>query len=675
MKKLKKAFTLTELVIVIAVIAILAAVLIPTYTSLVRKANISSDIQLARNMNVALSTGSVSETETITTVDSMGDVVRIIDYAGFNIAQLNPTTEGYRFVWDSTTNQILFLDSSFNVVFPEMNYSTEISDWWLPVNKSSELTSAIVNQGYNIYITKDLSATVTLTHLIDFGVDANATFSGTINYGTTTTAITTDSSITVSGSINGTLNVNTTSATITHQGDIDNVSLTRIGTYNETGFVANELSVVAGGVVVATSGYVNTFNNQSSTISTNNGIIQTYQQPAESTTSTITNNGFISTLSVPVTVEDLIADNSSTFRSEISTLQDMLAFAQAVNSGATYEGVTVKLMNDINISSISDWTPIGCGQTNNVNNYFAGTFDGYKSSTENYKIIGMTMTSATATKGFAYQAGSLSYADLARYAFGLFGGVVGGVIQNLELTNVDVNITSDSKVTNRYTYIGLVAGYLQADFTVGGTSEEPTYTQDADTGYIKNVKVSGDVLSKGRIAGIVGWMDSGIIEYCQNNANISALYFGTETAYGDASGIVSWIRPSSYNTVPVASSARVAFVDTCTNNGDLTVNGNGGALGGIVAANSTGINLAVYGCTNTGDLRNTSNAITKHGFAIGSFTATSVLYKTGVFAFTNSGSKLTTGVSITLVEGFDKNTTSPTYSEIQTLFPEILRVV
>ena len=34
-KKFKKAFTITELVIVIAVIAILAAVLIPTFTTLI----------------------------------------------------------------------------------------------------------------------------------------------------------------------------------------------------------------------------------------------------------------------------------------------------------------------------------------------------------------------------------------------------------------------------------------------------------------------------------------------------------------------------------------------------------------------------------------------------------------------------------------------------------------
>ena len=45
----KKGFTIVELVIVIAVIAILAAVLIPTFSGIIEKANISSAEQAARN--------------------------------------------------------------------------------------------------------------------------------------------------------------------------------------------------------------------------------------------------------------------------------------------------------------------------------------------------------------------------------------------------------------------------------------------------------------------------------------------------------------------------------------------------------------------------------------------------------------------------------------------------
>ena len=58
-KKLRRAFTITELVIVIAVIAILAAVLIPTFSNVVKNANRSHDEQLVRNMNTSLNAYSI----------------------------------------------------------------------------------------------------------------------------------------------------------------------------------------------------------------------------------------------------------------------------------------------------------------------------------------------------------------------------------------------------------------------------------------------------------------------------------------------------------------------------------------------------------------------------------------------------------------------------------------
>lgn len=51
---LKKGFTITELVIVIAVVAILAAVLIPTFSGVVTDAQKSNDLQLATNINSVL---------------------------------------------------------------------------------------------------------------------------------------------------------------------------------------------------------------------------------------------------------------------------------------------------------------------------------------------------------------------------------------------------------------------------------------------------------------------------------------------------------------------------------------------------------------------------------------------------------------------------------------------
>ena len=50
----RKAFTIVEMVIVIAVIAVLAAVMIPTSSGVINKANVSADQQFAASLNVQL---------------------------------------------------------------------------------------------------------------------------------------------------------------------------------------------------------------------------------------------------------------------------------------------------------------------------------------------------------------------------------------------------------------------------------------------------------------------------------------------------------------------------------------------------------------------------------------------------------------------------------------------
>ena len=111
----KKGFTIVELVIVIAVIAILAAVLIPTFASIVNKANISADQQAVRQMNVALVAGSVEGKPA-----GSEDVIEILAEAGYNSRiALIPVSSGYQFCWYSTENSIVLVDTEGNIVYPE----------------------------------------------------------------------------------------------------------------------------------------------------------------------------------------------------------------------------------------------------------------------------------------------------------------------------------------------------------------------------------------------------------------------------------------------------------------------------------------------------------------------------------------------------------------------------
>ena len=74
-----KGFTIVELVIVIAVIAILSAVLIPTFSNLIKKANISADQQAVNSMNKYLKIEEV-ENGKPTSVDKVVEVLIEIFY-------------------------------------------------------------------------------------------------------------------------------------------------------------------------------------------------------------------------------------------------------------------------------------------------------------------------------------------------------------------------------------------------------------------------------------------------------------------------------------------------------------------------------------------------------------------------------------------------------------------
>ena len=116
-KSNKKGFTIVELVIVIAVIAILAAVLIPTFSSLVKKANLSSDKQAVRNMNMALAADEAKNGKPA----NLRRAHEILSAAGYNDT-LMPVTANHDFKWSKQYNIVMLVDvsdnSNWKLVYP-----------------------------------------------------------------------------------------------------------------------------------------------------------------------------------------------------------------------------------------------------------------------------------------------------------------------------------------------------------------------------------------------------------------------------------------------------------------------------------------------------------------------------------------------------------------------------
>ena len=106
--KNNQGFTIVELVIVIAVIAILAAVMIPTFSSIIKRANISSDIQTARNMGTILA----AEKPT-----NAYEAVAALKKNGFE--RLHPKTKFYSFFWIQSKNIVVLTAEGVRPIFPE----------------------------------------------------------------------------------------------------------------------------------------------------------------------------------------------------------------------------------------------------------------------------------------------------------------------------------------------------------------------------------------------------------------------------------------------------------------------------------------------------------------------------------------------------------------------------
>ena len=165
MRSNKKGFTIVELVIVIAVIAILAAVLIPTIAGLVRKANISADTVVAKQLNNAIATQKVDDFE---------DALAVLRENGYLIANLNAKADQCYFAWDATNKQIVLVDAKNGYEIIYNNKDVDEANLWYAVSDpaiAKTLREAGKNVKNTVASTNDLKATIDMGGKITIYLD------------------------------------------------------------------------------------------------------------------------------------------------------------------------------------------------------------------------------------------------------------------------------------------------------------------------------------------------------------------------------------------------------------------------------------------------------------------------------------------------------------------------
>ena len=132
----KRGFTIVELVIVVAVIAILAAVLIPTFSGIIAKANLSNDKAFVRNMNTLLAAEGALEN-----FETAGDAIDALNRNGF-AGKYNTYSTNYHYCYSLENNRMYLLDDSNVVVYPEEDVAVS-SLWGLYMDSRTSVTAGV----------------------------------------------------------------------------------------------------------------------------------------------------------------------------------------------------------------------------------------------------------------------------------------------------------------------------------------------------------------------------------------------------------------------------------------------------------------------------------------------------------------------------------------------------
>lgn len=304
----------------------------------------------------------------------------------------------------------------------------------------------------------------------------------------------------------------------------------------------------------------------------------------------------------------------------IRTTEELVAFRDKVNTGLTYEGKIIELLNNIDLSSVCgeningeeiSWEPIGNYGTDTAH-IFKGQFNG-----NGHTINNMYINTTSDYQGlFGYvQKGTII-------------GVIIGEIQDKESTegNYKISIKGNS-------YVGAIVGSTDNSIIqncgnninitssgnyIGGIVGVSSYTE------IIGVYNNGDVVgSSHTVGGIAGGESGDKIKFSYNTGNIKGHYivggiggstYSSEMKHCYNIGTIS--NNGYYNNVVHVGGISGAFdgstVEYCYNLGSITNPSSGsrvGGISGVCTSYSTRTSTNMTHCFNKGSVTSNGSVV------------------------------------------------------------------
>ena len=362
LRKTKKGFTVVELVIVIAVIAVLAAILIPTFISLDSRAKKASDQSLVKNLNVALAAreGEADDTKN----NTMHDAVEDLEKWGYKLDAL-VTKSGEDLLWNMKTNRFL-LEKDLS---KEENKDKKVDFWRIQKTLSA-------SDEFSVYASDEFTGPAAdLKVGFDAGDNDDIPSVSYIGGASAQEVV-----IRTNG---GTVTVNSPSDTVKHYGDANKIDILAVDlahSYHEYGNVA--FTKIAQGHYVAESGsnvtvLVATGGNTEVKVDNNGGQVDralaTDPQTAGAGNQGSANLDYFDTTgsgSVEEALEDL-ETGAVLFAGGIGTATDPFLIANATDM----QNITTLYSEKYNYFKVKDGvTTIDCRQWTPLN--LNGSFDG-----------------------------------------------------------------------------------------------------------------------------------------------------------------------------------------------------------------------------------------------------------------------------------------------------------